>query len=188
MKQIVGNTLDNMLDSDEEFFMRWTTDTTTAKYRRILMTRFVAEAFAQMEEKEDPYKRLFIKTGCLMTIDGSHDALVVPSGMKGRYKLESNGLTSANTDEEEEGSDTDDFNVNETCAIEDDCNEEAENVASENIASDTEEDVVADEAMADVDAMADKDAEPVKVDDQDVALLCSIFGRFGADFRHVEDA
>ena len=74
------------LEKDENI-ERWVgnaeRETFTAKERRILITHWVGEAHLKLQEpKYDRFRRLcFEKTGCLITADGSDDALIKPEGL-----------------------------------------------------------------------------------------------------------
>ena len=77
------------LDSDENADKWYGEDKKfTASERRILITHWVGDAYrALIEEKYDDFRRkIFIKTGCLLTADGSGDDLVDPEGLP-NYKV-----------------------------------------------------------------------------------------------------
>ena len=54
------------------------------KERRILITHWVGEAYKKLAGSEYDNLRLRVwqKTGCLMTADGSEDGLIKPEGLK----------------------------------------------------------------------------------------------------------
>ena len=100
VKHHSGEELDRLLDEDDEFFEKWTKDTTTASYRRIMMTRFVGSAWQRMTSKNDaPFRRLFEKTGCLMTVDGSGDDKIEPQELDG-YRFSRPGAASGSAQQE----------------------------------------------------------------------------------------
>ena len=76
----IGEALERWLE-EKDNLEKWH-DRLSAKERRILMTQCTGEAWS------DHYffKRLFEKTGCLITADGSDDANISPQGLKG-YKF-----------------------------------------------------------------------------------------------------
>ena len=55
----------------------------TASHKRILITKWVGAAFRKLTSaKYDAYRRrMFEKTGCLLTVDGSEDQRVAPEGL-----------------------------------------------------------------------------------------------------------
>ena len=58
-----------------------------AKERRILMTQWTGEAWSQCCADHHFFKRLFEKTGCLITADGSDDANISPPRIEGLQVL-----------------------------------------------------------------------------------------------------
>ena len=79
MKKKIGLYLDEWLE-DEENFDKWHR-TISAKERRILMTKFVGQAWEELNEDYSEMRRKFFqKTGCLMTADGTDDDKIQPEG------------------------------------------------------------------------------------------------------------
>ena len=75
----------NWLDSDENTDKWYGLDQNfSASDRRILITHWVGEAYKSLTDtKFDHYRRrLFQKTGCLLTTDGTDDDLVQPEGLQ----------------------------------------------------------------------------------------------------------
>ena len=58
-------------------------DKLSAKKRRILMTKWTGKAWRELRQDKLFFKKLFQKTGCLMTIDGTDDELIRPQGLDG---------------------------------------------------------------------------------------------------------
>jgi hypothetical protein len=58
----------------------------TAGERRVLLTKWTATAWGKLRLETSYIKRLFEKTGCLLTVDGSEDDKVRPQGLN-NYKL-----------------------------------------------------------------------------------------------------
>ena len=73
----------NWLDDDENANKWYGVDKFTASERRILITHWVGEGYRKLlNSTYDSYRwRLFQKTGCLLTADGSDDHLVQPEGL-----------------------------------------------------------------------------------------------------------
>ena len=79
MKKKIGLYLDELLE-DEENFDKWHR-TISAKERRILMTKFVGQAWEELnEDYSEMRKKFYQKTGCLMTADGTDDDKIQPEG------------------------------------------------------------------------------------------------------------
>ena len=53
-------------------------DKITTRQRRILMTKWAGAAWKELVKDKDFIKRLFQKTGCLITVDGSDDDMIKP--------------------------------------------------------------------------------------------------------------
>ena len=61
---------------------RWENDTITASDKRILITKFVGEAWDKIFNLDDFSPDIYFeRTGCLLTLDGSEDHLVKIEGM-----------------------------------------------------------------------------------------------------------
>lgn len=80
MKVKISCAMDRWLETEENLD-KWH-DKLSAKDRRILMTRWTEEAWSELKENKGFLKRLFEKTGCLLTIDGSGDEFITPQGLK----------------------------------------------------------------------------------------------------------
>ena len=55
-------------------------DEISAKNRRILMTQWTGHAWTEPASKPELIQKLFEKTGCLVTVDGSHTDKIKPQG------------------------------------------------------------------------------------------------------------
>ena len=81
MKTKIGHYLDEWLE-DEENFDKWHR-TTSAKEKRILMTKWVGQAWEELNEDYSGMRRKFFqKSGCLMTADGTVDDKIQPEGFQ----------------------------------------------------------------------------------------------------------
>ena len=84
LKRLVNQKFHAWLDSDENAD-RWygNVDSFSAKERRILITHWAGDAYDQLVSPEyDAFrKRLWEKTGCLITADGSDDSKIQPEGL-----------------------------------------------------------------------------------------------------------
>ena len=72
--------IEKWLEEDENLDM-WN-DSTSAKKRRIPMTQWTGEAWRKLSSDKMFPKKLFMKTGCLMTADGSDDDMIKPQGLR----------------------------------------------------------------------------------------------------------
>ena len=79
MKVKIAAAMDRWLEIDDNL-EKWH-DRLSAKDRRILMTQWTGEAWSELKESKDFLRRLFEKTGCLMTTDGSGDEKISPQGL-----------------------------------------------------------------------------------------------------------
>ena len=79
MKIEIGAAMETWLE-EENNLDKWH-DRLSAKDRRILMTQRVGEAWNELSINETFFKRLFEKTGCLLSI-GSDDVKISPQGLK----------------------------------------------------------------------------------------------------------
>lgn len=68
----------------EENFDKWY-DKFFVKDRRILMIRWIGEAWSEFKENKGFFKRLFEKIGCLLIIDGFGDEFIIFQGLKDYY-------------------------------------------------------------------------------------------------------
>ena len=80
MKTKIGEAMERWLEEDENLEM-WH-DKLSAKKRRILMTKWTAAAWKELSADQLLFKRLFQKTGCLITADGSDDSSIRPQGLE----------------------------------------------------------------------------------------------------------
>ena len=80
MKAKIGEAMEKWLEEDENLDM-WH-DSLSAKQRRILMTQWTGEAWRKLSSDKMFAKKLFMKTGCLMTADGSDDDMIKPQGLQ----------------------------------------------------------------------------------------------------------
>ena len=89
MKYLYGLAQDEWLDLMENLEL-WESGKMTASQRRILMTQWVGKAIETYNSQRyaDTRRRLFEKTGCFMTADGSGDHRIQPEGVQGRYTFE----------------------------------------------------------------------------------------------------
>ena len=78
MKKKIEQSLDKWLEVEDNID-KWH-DKLTAKERRILMTKWVGDAWNELQCYQDFFRKAFQRTGCLMTIDGSEDYLIKPQG------------------------------------------------------------------------------------------------------------
>ena len=53
----------------------------TASMRRVVMTKWTGEASREIREDKEFFTKLFEKTGCLITVDGSRDSKIQPQGL-----------------------------------------------------------------------------------------------------------
>jgi transposase-like protein len=78
---------DKWLDIEENLEL-WESAKISASQRRVLMTRWLGEAWDVFNSPQYDHtrRRYFEKTGCLMTADGTDDRLITPEGTTG-YKF-----------------------------------------------------------------------------------------------------
>ena len=74
LKIKIGQEMDKWLEEKDNLEL-WH-DKITARQRRILMTKWAGAAWRVLVKDRDFIKRLFRKTGCLITIDGSDDDMI----------------------------------------------------------------------------------------------------------------
>lgn len=79
MKQKIGEAMQVWLE-DEGNLEMWH-DKISAKNRRILMTKWTGQAWRELGSKPDFIRKLFEKTGCLITADNSQDEKIRPQGL-----------------------------------------------------------------------------------------------------------
>ncbi|KAJ7331153.1 hypothetical protein OS493_020855 [Desmophyllum pertusum] len=80
MKVKIGAAMETRLE-EENNLDKWQ-DRLSAKDRRILMTQWTGELWSELSNEQTFLKRLFEKTGCLLTADGSDDVKISPQGWK----------------------------------------------------------------------------------------------------------
>ena len=80
MKKKIGEAMEGWLEREENLEM-WH-DKVSAKTRRVLMTKWTAQAWREITQDQDFFKKLFEKTGCLMTANGSDDEKIKPQGLE----------------------------------------------------------------------------------------------------------
>ena len=76
MKVKIGEAMEKWLEEDQNLDL-WH-NRLSAKQRRILMTQWTGEAWRKLSSDKMFAKKLFIKTGCLMTAYGSDDDMIKP--------------------------------------------------------------------------------------------------------------
>ena len=80
MKAKIGEEMEKWLEEDENLDM-WH-DSISAKKRRILMTQWTGEVWRKLSSDKMFVKKLLMKTGCLMTADGSDDEMIRAQGLE----------------------------------------------------------------------------------------------------------
>ena len=80
LKTKIGQEMDKWL-AEKDNLELWH-DKITARQRRILMTKWAGAAWRVLVKDRDFIKRLFQKTGCLITIDGSDDDMIKPQRLE----------------------------------------------------------------------------------------------------------
>ena len=81
MKTKIGEARDKWLEDDENI-EAWH-DKLSAKKRRVLMTQWTGQAWREIHHTDPNFvQKLFVKTGCLMTSDGSEDDRIKPQGLE----------------------------------------------------------------------------------------------------------
>ena len=84
LKVLMRQQFENWLD-DDEHAERWYANEKpfTASERRVLITHWGGNAYKKLcsPQYDDLRLQIFVKTGCLMTSDGSDDHLVKPEGL-----------------------------------------------------------------------------------------------------------
>lgn len=80
MKVDMSNTLDDWL-MDEVNLGKWENGDFTASERRILLSNWVGAMWERFKAKQSSLvRKIFVKTGSGMTVDGSEDVLIHPEG------------------------------------------------------------------------------------------------------------
>lgn len=80
IKTKIGEEMERWLEEDANLEL-WH-DKLSAKERRILMTKWTAAAWKELSADTMLFKKLFQKTGCLITADGSEDDTIRPQGLE----------------------------------------------------------------------------------------------------------
>ena len=80
LKKKIGEEMDKWLEEEDNLEL-WH-DKIAARQRRILMTKWAGAAWRALVKEKEFIKRLFQKTGCLITIDGSDDNMINPQGLE----------------------------------------------------------------------------------------------------------
>lgn len=78
-KTKIGEEMDKWLEEKDNLEL-WH-DKLSARQRRILMTKWAGAAWRELIKDKAFIKKLFQKTGCLITIDGTDDDMVRPQGL-----------------------------------------------------------------------------------------------------------
>ena len=80
VKQKIREEHEKWMEEDQNL-SKWVNGQVKAWERRVLITRWTGAAWAYLlEENEVSFEKIGLKTGCLMTADGSEDALIRPQG------------------------------------------------------------------------------------------------------------
>ena len=80
IKRKIGEQMEKWLEKYENLEM-WH-DSIPAKTRRVLMTKWAGQAWREMNSNVGFAKKLFEKTGCLITADGADDEKIKPQGLE----------------------------------------------------------------------------------------------------------
>ena len=78
-KTKIGEEMDKWLESEDNLEL-WH-DKLSARQRRTLMTKWAGAAWRELVKDQAFIKKLFQKTGCLITIDGTEDDMIRPQGL-----------------------------------------------------------------------------------------------------------
>ena len=82
MKKLIGRRLDTYLENEENF-QKWCGIGYSASERRILLTKWLGEAWTEAAKFINFRKKLFQKTGLLMNASaGGEDSLINPQGFE----------------------------------------------------------------------------------------------------------
>ena len=101
----MGNALDAEL-ADVQFMEKWTGGKFTAAQRRILMTKWAADAFDALV-KARRMERYFVKTGCLLRVDGKPNAINIQGLPTYTFPVRCSMKLVINIDDSDESSDGD---------------------------------------------------------------------------------
>ena len=80
MKKKIGEQMEKWLEEEKNLEM-WH-DSIPAKTRRVLMTKWAGAAWRELHSDNHFVKKLFEKTGCLMTANGNDDEKIRPQGLE----------------------------------------------------------------------------------------------------------
>ena len=80
MKLKIGAAMETWLE-EEDNLDKWQ-DNLSASDRRILMTQWAGKAWSELCSNQTFFKRLFEKTGCMITADGTDDFKISPQGLE----------------------------------------------------------------------------------------------------------
>ena len=80
MKLKIGAAMETWLE-EEDNLDKWQ-DNLSASDRRILMTQWAGKAWSELYSNQTFFKRLFEKTGCMITADGTDDFKISPQGLE----------------------------------------------------------------------------------------------------------
>ena len=80
MKLKIGAAKETWLE-EEDNLDKWQ-DNLSASDRRILMTQWAGKAWSELCSNQTFFKRLFEKTGCMITADGTDDFKISPQGLE----------------------------------------------------------------------------------------------------------
>ena len=80
LKTRIGQAMERWLEEDDNLEL-WH-DKISAKKRRVLMTKWTAEAWKELAADKMFFTKLFEKTGCLITADGSDDDKIRPQALE----------------------------------------------------------------------------------------------------------
>ena len=81
VKAKIGEAVERWLEEDDNLEL-WH-DKVSARTRRILMSKWTAEAWKELSADTQLFKKLFQKTGCLITADGSDDDHIKRQALEG---------------------------------------------------------------------------------------------------------
>ena len=84
LKTMIKHSFFDWLDDDDNSDKWYGTESFTASERRVLLTKWIGDAYRKLiDGKWDSFRnRMFEKTGCLITADGSGDSQIQPEGLK----------------------------------------------------------------------------------------------------------
>ena len=101
VKQKIREEHEKWMEEDQNL-SKWVNGQVKAWERRVLITRWTGAACANLlEEDEISFEKIGLKTGCLMTADGSEDALIRPQGTEQYTFCDADGGSEG--DESEDG-------------------------------------------------------------------------------------